>query len=112
MENLPVRNTSGLFLSTIPHAREDDKGRLARRLEDAEERAGNDEAGKVLAGGVAGERGAPGDDAEAEVLCYGDTGEDVVLGVLDDENGEVNTCCEPCKLFNTVSSLLGTMREG
>lgn len=51
-------------------------------LEDTEEGADRDDAGHAVRGGVAAEDDGPGDDAEGEVLGYGDSSDDVVLVVV------------------------------
>jgi hypothetical protein len=84
-----------LFLTTVPNRRQDDKAWLASGLEDTEECSHDDKACKVFAGGMTSQAGSPGNDAEGEVFCNGDSGDEPVLRVLDDEDGEVDTGCKP-----------------
>lgn len=88
VHHVPVRHAGGLLFTAVPHSREDDKGGLAGGLEDTEEGADGDEAGHVGRGGVAAEDDGPGDDAEGEVLGYGDSGDDVVLAVVSECSGD------------------------
>ena len=79
-----------LLLARVPHRREEDEGRLADALEDAEERAHDDEAGEVVADGGAGEDGTPCGDVEGEVLGDGEALDEAVGGELPDEDGDVD----------------------
>lgn len=71
---------------------------MTRRFEDTEERAHDDKAGKVLAGGMAAESDSPSDDAKGKILGDRHSGNDVVLGVFDNEDGKVDTGREPREL--------------
>lgn len=96
--NLPPGNTVSLFLTSIPHGRDDNKRRLAYGLEETEQSSDGNEASEVFAGSVAGENGAPCDDTEREVLRYGHAGDEPVLRVFDDEDRDVDTGREPAEL--------------
>lgn len=93
--NLPICNSRCLFLATIPHARQNNETWLTSRLKDTEQRSDDDEASKVLASCMAGQRNTPAHNAEAEIFGNRNLRDDVVLRVFDNKDGDVDTGRKP-----------------
>ncbi len=95
IHHVPVRHSRSLFLATVPHGRENNECRLAGGLEETKEGPNDNQAGKVGACGGAGKDGTPCNDAEAQILCDGNTSDDPVLWVFHDQDTNVDTSRQP-----------------
>lgn len=87
-----------MFRSLIPHAREHNERRLAHSLEDAKQSSNDKNAGEIGTGCMQREHSSPEHDVDGQILGDGDTLDDPIGRIFDDENGNIDACCEPLVL--------------
>jgi hypothetical protein len=87
-----------LFLSLIPQRSHDKESRLAHSLKNTQQGTDGDERSKAEAEGVAAKYGTPCENVESEVFGNRYALKNVVRGVFDDEDSEVDTGSKPPEL--------------
>lgn len=95
VHDVPVGNSSGLFLTFVPQRRHDEESWLTDSFEDTEEGAADNEGREVVARGVKCQGDSPEDDVGGEVLCDRHSLDDPVGRVFDEQYSDVNTGGQP-----------------
>lgn len=95
VHHVPVGNSGSLLLALEPHTGQNNESRLACCLKNSQKNSADQDAGKVGCNGVACQNSPPADNVEGEVLCNGNSRNDPVCRIFDNEDRDVDTSDEP-----------------
>jgi hypothetical protein len=98
VHHVPVVDNLSLLLTLIPDGRHDEERRLANSLKDTEECSDRDKSWIAEAECMAAKDGRPEKDVGTKEFSDGNTLNGPVDGVLDNQDGDVDTSSEPSPL--------------
>ena len=93
--SIPVNNSTSLFFSLVPHARQEDEGGLRDGLKQAEESSKGNQTSEIFHCGVKSKRDSPQDDVQAKPFGNRNALDDQIFGPFDKQNNNVDNGCQP-----------------